>query len=99
MNLLEAYRKRLSVADDVYARKNDNSHLSDIKKITIARVLANTSSFLTEAYSNSRGTQQSDLGTFKKFALDLTTVTLPTLIANELVITKPMSSMTGYIQY
>ena len=31
--------------------------------------------------------------------LDLTTVALPNLIANELVIVKPMASMTGFIQY
>lgn len=36
------------------------------------------------------------MGTYKKFCLDLVTVALPNLIANELVIVKPMSSMTGF---
>ena len=37
--------------------------------------------------------------TFKKFCLDLTTVALPNLIANDLVIVWPMKSRTGFIQY
>lgn len=36
---------------------------------------------------------------FKKFCLNLTTVALPNLIANELVIVSPMSSMSGFITY
>ena len=31
--------------------------------------------------------------------LNLTTVALPNLIANELVIVSPMSSMSGYVAY
>ena len=32
---------------------------------------------MTEAFANSVGTQRSDLGAYKKFALNLTTVALP----------------------
>ena len=55
--------------------------------------------FLNEAFSSSMGTQRSDMGEFKKFCLNLTTVALPNLIANDLVLVSPMSSMTGYITY
>lgn len=55
--------------------------------------------FLNESFSNSVGTQRADMGLFKKFTLDLTTVALPNLIAHDLVIVKPMSSMSGFIQY
>ena len=55
--------------------------------------------FLNEAFSSSMGTQRSDMGEFKKFCLNLTTVALPNLIANDLVIVSPMSSMTGYVTY
>jgi hypothetical protein len=99
MNLLEAYAKRLSVSESVYKREHGDEALSDSKKTVIARVLANESALLNEAFSKSVGTQRTDMGEFKKFALDLTTVALPNLIANDLVIVKPMSSMTGYIQY
>jgi hypothetical protein len=99
MNLIEAYSKRLSVSESVYKREHGDAALSDSKKMVIARVLANTSAYLNEAFSKSVGTQRADMGEFKKFALDLTTVALPNLIANDLVIVHPMSSMTGYIQY
>ena len=55
--------------------------------------------FLNEAFSSSMGTQRSDMGEFKKFCLNLTTVSLPNLIANDLVLVSPMSSMTGYVTY
>lgn len=97
--LLETYAKRLKISESVYKREHGESTLTENQKITIAKVLANTSAFLNEAYSNSVGTQRADMGNFKKFCLDLTTVSLPNLIANELVIVKPMSSITGYIQY
>lgn len=55
--------------------------------------------FMNEAFENSVGTQRTDMGMFKKFALNLTTVALPNLIANDLVIVHPMSSMSGYVTY
>ena len=54
---------------------------------------------MNEAFENSVGTQRTDMGMFKKFALNLTTVALPNLIANDLVIVHPMSSMSGYVTY
>ena len=95
MNLLETYQKRLAVSESVYNKENGRK-LDRNQKVTIATVLNNTSKYLNEAFSNSVGTQRADLGTFKKFCLDLTTVALPNLIANELVIVKPMTAMTGY---
>lgn len=97
--LLEAYAKRLSYSDGVYAKYHEGETLSESKKITIAKVLDNTAKFLNESFSNSVGTQRSDMGLFKKFTLDLTTVALPNLIANDLVIVKPMASMSGFVQY
>ena len=55
--------------------------------------------FMNEAFENSVGTQRTDMGMFKKFALNLTTVALPNLIANDLVIVHPMSSVSGYVTY
>jgi hypothetical protein len=39
------------------------------------------------------------MGLWKKFCLNLTTVALPNLIAHDLVIVHPMSSMSGFITY
>lgn len=99
MNLLEAYSKRLAVSESVYGKQHNGAKMDNHKKLTVAKVLENTNKFLNEAFSSSMGTQRSDMGEFKKFCLNLTTVALPNLIANDLVIVSPMSSMTGYITY
>lgn len=99
MNIVEAYQKKLAISEKVYAKEHGGKALSESKKVAIARVLANTSEYITEAFENSVGTQLSNMKTFKKFCLDLTTVALPSLIANDLVIVYPLKSRTGYIQY
>lgn len=54
---------------------------------------------MNEAFANSVGTQRSDLGKFKVFALDITTLAIPNLIVNEIFMVVPMSSFTGYLTY
>lgn len=98
-NLCEAYKSRLAIAERFYSQKHAGEKLSESKKLVTAKVLENTNKFLNEAFENSVGTQRSDLGLFKKFALNLTTVALPNLIAHDLVIVHPMSSMSGYVNY
>lgn len=99
MNIVEAYAKKLSISEKVYSKEHGGAELGDSKKVAIARVLANTSEYMNEAFENSVGTQLANMKTFKKFCLDLTTVALPNLIANDLVIVYPMKSRVGYIQY
>ena len=99
MNLLEAYAKRIAVSESVYGKQHNGEKMSNHKKLAVAKCLENTQKFLNEAFSNTSGTQRSDMGDFKKFCLNLTTVALPNLIAHDLVIVSPMSSMTGYITY
>lgn len=96
MNLLEQYKGRLAVSESVYGRTHNGEKMDSHKKLVIAKVLDNTSKFLSEAFDAASGTQRSDLGLYKKFCLNLTTVALPNLIANELVIVHPMSSMSGF---
>lgn len=99
MNIVEAYQKKLAISEKVYAKEHGGRALTENKKIAIARVLANTSEYITEAFDGTTATQLSNMKTFKKFCLDLTTVALPSLIANDLVIVYPLKSRTGYIQY
>ena len=61
--------------------------------------MENVNRFMNEAFDNTQGTQRSDMGMFKKFAMNLTTVAVPNLIAHDLVIVHPMSSMSGYVTY
>lgn len=99
MNLLEQYKNRLAVSESVHAKAHLGESMSNFKKIAVAKCLDNVSKFMNEAFENSVGTQRSDLGAFKKFALNLTTVALPNLIAFDLVIVQPMTSISGYITY
>lgn len=99
MKITEAYAKKLEVSEKVYSKEHGGKALSESKKIAIARVLANTSEYINEAFESSVGTQLGNMKTFKKFCLDLTTVALPSLIANDLVIVYPLKSRTGYLQY
>lgn len=99
MTLLETYAKRLNVSESVYRKTHAGEALPMNKKIAVATLLNNTNKFLTEAFSNSIGTQRADMGSFKKFCLNLTTVAVPSLIAFDLVMVKPMTSVSGYIAY
>ena len=98
-SLFEAYKNRLAVANTVYAKAHNGENLSNHKKLVTAKVLENTNRMLNEAFENSTGTQMTNMGLWKKFCLNLTTVALPNLIAHDLVIVQPMSSMSGYITY
>lgn len=98
-NLVEAYKNRLAISESVYARDHNGEKMGNNKKMVVAKCLDNISNFMNEAFDSSTGTQRSDLGLFKKFCLNLTTVALPNLISHELVIVSPMSSMSGYVTY
>lgn len=102
-NLLEAYGKRLNLAEKLYSKAHNGERLSESKKILIAKCLENTQRFMNEALilqsHNEGATQRSDMGLFTKFSLNLVNVALPNLIAPEIVLTHPMSSMSGYVNY
>ena len=61
--------------------------------------MENTNKYLNEAFENSVGTQRSDMGAYRKFALNLTTCAIPNLIGFDLVMVHPMSSISGYVAY
>ena len=98
-SLFESYKNRLSVAESVYGRAHGGARMSNQRKLTTAKTLENLNRFMNEAFDNSVGTQRSDMGMFKKFCMNLTTVAMPNLIAHDLVIVHPMSSMSGYVTY
>lgn len=98
-SLLEAYKNRLAISESVYSKAHNGDKLSNFKKMATARCLENINKFMNEAFDNSVGTQRADLGAHKKFSLNLTTVAVPNLIAFDLVIVYPMSSISGFINY
>lgn len=97
--LLEQYGKRLQVSEAVYKKSHLGESMDKQRKLVVATCLNNTSKFLNEAFQASEGTQRSNMGEFKKFCLNLVTVALPNLIANEIVMVSPMTSITGFITY
>ena len=97
--LLEAYAKKLSVAEKVYSNTHDGDRMSYNTKVTTAVLLNNVSKFLKENWDNSVGVQRSNLGDYKKFCLTVTNVAFPSLIAEDLVLVRPMTSFTGYVAY
>lgn len=88
-SLFEAYKNRLTVANTVYGKMHNGETMSQNRKLVTAKCLENINRFMNEAFEQSAGTQRSDMGMFKKFAMNLTTVALPNLIAHDLVIVHP----------
>lgn len=97
--LLEAYGRKLALAESVYSRTHDGRKMSYNNKVTTAVLLNNINRTLTEAFESSVGTQRVDMGDYKKFCLSITNVVFPSLIAEDLVIVKPMTSYSGVITY
>lgn len=59
--LLEAYAKRLTVAENLYKKTHNGTALDNQRKLITAKCLDNVSKYLSEAYEQSVGTQRSDL--------------------------------------
>lgn len=97
--LFEAYKNRLALSESFFAKTHAGERMDNSRKMATAICLNNINNFMNEQFDNSVGTQRADLGLWKKFTLNLTTVALPNLIAHELVIVHPMTAMSGYITY
>lgn len=68
IDLKETFKKRLKVSEQAY-KGSHNDELSINKQNIIARCLANTSTYITENFAPTSGTQMSNVGPYKKFAL------------------------------
>lgn len=97
--LLESYKNRINLAESVHMKAHNGARMPQSKKIMLATMLKNTSNFLNEALDSSGATQRSALGDYKKFCLNVTNVALPNLILPELMLTQPMTSISGYVTY
>lgn len=47
--LLEAYSKRIAVAESVYKKEHNGAAMDNHKKLVVAKCLSNVNKFLTEA--------------------------------------------------
>lgn len=97
--LFEDYKKRLTVSESVFGKTHSGEKMDSHRKIVVAQCMRNVDRFLSEAFESSMGTQRADMGNYKRFCLNLVTVGLPNLIAHDLVMVSPMTSITGYVAY
>lgn len=75
--LFEAYKNRLAIAEQIHGKYHGGEKMTNNKKLVTAKCLENVNRFMNEAFDQSVGTQRSNMGMFKKFCMNLTTVALP----------------------
>lgn len=97
-NILESYKNRLAISESVHKNFHGTA-MSPAKKTMIAACLNNMSRFMNEAFDSSAATNRGTLSNYKKFCLNVATTALPTLILPDLMLTQPMSSISGYVTY
>ena len=98
-NLLETYSRQLNVAEAYVAKNFAGREVSNNTKLATAVLLDNTNRFINSRLEESVATSHADLGAWKKFCLNLTNIAVPSLIANDLVIVHPMTSISGSVAY
>lgn len=96
-NILESYKNRLAISESVHKNFHGTA-MSPAKKTMVAACLNNMSRFMNEAFDSSAATNRGTLSNYKRFCLNVATTALPTLILPDLMLTQPMSSISGYKQ-
>ena len=99
MNLLESYKGRLAVSEKYFAQTHNGAKMTNNKKMVTAQCLHNVSNFMNESFKVAAGTQRADMGSFKRFCMDITSITVPNFVAQDIFMTVPMQSFTGYLSY
>lgn len=81
--LLESYKNRIALVENLYARKNPGQKLSGDMKMVIAQTLENEKKFLTESVRGTAGigVQLADMGQIKQTAIDVTNLVHANMIA------------------
>lgn len=92
--LVEKWSDNISAVNEAFGQD-----LSLDRQMVLATTLENTQSALNRANQMFESTQPSDVGPFKKFALELVTAVVPNLIATDLVSVQPMSNRIGEVRY
>lgn len=90
--LCEKWSKRIDIVEQVKGTSLDLS-----RKAALAKILENTEGFIR--YQLNEATQSSDIGQYKRFALDIITAAMPNLIAYDVVSVQPIENRTGMVNY
>lgn len=92
--LCERWANRITLVQEKYFNGND---MGLERKAALAKQLENTQKFIK--YQLSEGIQSSDIGQYKRFALDMVTAVVSNLIAPEIVSVQPIDNRVGMINY
>ena len=98
-NLMEQYSRQIKIGS-AYAQRVLGTDINENVKLATAVCVDNTNRFISMHESmNTSATERANLGDYKKFCLNLVNLSVPTLIANDLVIVHPMTSFSGSVAY
>lgn len=92
--LMEKWSENIAAVNEAFGREIDQD-----QKLVLATTLENTQYGINRASQLYETTQPSDVGPFKKFALELVTAVVPNLIATDIVSVQPMSNRIGEVRY
>ena len=68
-NLLESYKKRLSLAESLYSKSHNGEPMDTTRRLATAKCLDNINRFMNESFTTAQATQRADMGTWKRFCL------------------------------
>jgi len=92
--LTERWAKHINIVESKLMKGKD---LSYDRKAALAKLLENTQQYIKHVVAE--GVQSSDIGQYKRFALDLVTTVVPNLIAYDIVSVQPIDNRVGMINY
>jgi hypothetical protein len=92
--LVEKWGQNIQAVNEAFGQE-----VSLDRQVVLASCLENTQVALKRAESLYETTQPSDVGPFKKFALELVTAVVPNLISSDIVSVQPMSNKIGEVRY
>lgn len=90
--LCEKWAKAITVVENTTKEKLDLS-----RKAALAKILENTKQFID--YQINEAVQSSDIGQYKRYALDIVMTVIPSLIAPDIVSVQPIDNRVGMVNY
>lgn len=94
--LLERWADEIEVVSEAYG----NKELSLDRQVALAICLENTQMQITRvSQALNEVTQPTDVGLFRKYAINLVAAVMPNLIANDIVSVQGMTAKTGEVRY
>lgn len=96
--LCEKWSKRINfMTEQLKDEKSTGIHFGFERKAALAKILENTQNFIKTNLGEA--VQSTDIGQYKRYALDIVTTVIPNLIAFEVVSVQPLENRVGMVNY